>query len=39
MGAGRPARRPDWDPFDESDPELAAYNRYLASLHAGQPKA
>lgn len=22
------------DPFDESDPELAAYNRYLASLAA-----
>lgn len=24
----------DFDPYDESDPELAAYNRYLASLHA-----
>lgn len=23
-----------FDPYDESDPELAAYNRYLASLHA-----
>jgi len=22
-----------FDPYDESDPELAAYNRYLASLH------
>ncbi|MGH9172622.1 MAG: hypothetical protein ACRD0Z_17450 [Acidimicrobiales bacterium] len=22
------------DPYDEADPELAAYNRYLASLHA-----
>ncbi|MGC9962168.1 MAG: hypothetical protein ABSE47_09750 [Acidimicrobiales bacterium] len=28
----------DWDPYDEADPELAAYNRYLASLHAGQRK-
>lgn len=26
---------PGFDPFDESDPELAAYNRYLASLHSG----
>ncbi len=22
-----------FDPYDDSDPELAAYNRYLASLH------
>jgi DNA-binding transcriptional regulator of glucitol operon len=22
-----------FDPYDETDPELAAYNRYLASLH------
>ncbi|MGH9303389.1 MAG: hypothetical protein ACRDZ5_03130 [Acidimicrobiales bacterium] len=22
-----------FDPYDEADPELAAYNRYLASLH------
>jgi hypothetical protein len=22
----------DWDPYDEADPELAAYNRYLAEL-------
>jgi hypothetical protein len=28
----------DWDPYDESDPELAAYNRYLASLHTGRQK-
>ncbi len=25
----------DFDPYDETDPELAAYNRYLANLHAG----
>jgi hypothetical protein len=24
---------PAFDPYDDSDPELAAYNRYLASLH------
>lgn len=24
----------DFDPYDDSDPELAAYNRYLAGLHA-----
>jgi hypothetical protein len=23
-----------FDPYDESEPELAAYNRYLAGLHA-----
>jgi hypothetical protein len=28
----------DWDPYDEADPELAAYNRYLAELHAERPK-
>ncbi|MGD0593000.1 MAG: hypothetical protein ABSB54_04875 [Acidimicrobiales bacterium] len=28
----------DWDPYDEADPELAAYNRYLASLHTEQRK-
>jgi hypothetical protein len=32
------APRLDWDPYDESDPELAAYNRYLASLHTSQQK-
>ncbi len=35
---GRTARPPDapagFDPYDESEPELAAYNRYLARLHA-----
>lgn len=25
-----------FDPYSEEDPELAAYNRYLASLHAGE---
>lgn len=25
---------PGFDPYDEADPELAAYNRYLATLHA-----
>ncbi len=25
----------DFDPYDETDLELAAYNRYLANLHAG----
>ena len=25
------------DPYDDSDPELAAYNRYLASLHTAPP--
>jgi hypothetical protein len=34
-GAGPPL---EWDPYDEADPELAAYNRYLASLHTGQRK-
>jgi DNA-binding transcriptional regulator of glucitol operon len=24
----------DFDPYDEEDPQLAAYNRYLASLHS-----
>ena len=28
-----------FDPYDESDPELAAYNRYLASLHASDGTA
>ncbi|MGD0082720.1 MAG: hypothetical protein ABSD78_05915 [Acidimicrobiales bacterium] len=28
------APRDDFDPYDESDPELAAYNRYLAGLNA-----
>jgi len=39
-GAGAPEETPaevplpaGFDPYDESDPELAAYNRYLASLH------
>jgi hypothetical protein len=32
------APRLDWDPYDESDPELAAYNRYLASLHTSPRK-
>ncbi|MGH3472488.1 MAG: hypothetical protein ACRDPG_10665 [Nocardioidaceae bacterium] len=27
------------DPYDEAEPELAAYNRYLASLHASDPAA
>jgi hypothetical protein len=34
-----PSPRNDFDPFDdEADPELAAYNRYLAGLHAEPPK-
>lgn len=38
-GDGPPSPEPlpaqiGFDPYDESDPELAAYNRYLASLHA-----
>jgi hypothetical protein len=29
----------DFDPYDEAEPELAAYNRYLAGLHdAERPK-
>jgi DNA-binding transcriptional regulator of glucitol operon len=27
-----------FDPYSEEDPELAAYNRYLASLHAADAK-
>ncbi|HKH87520.1 MAG TPA: hypothetical protein VKA05_01800 [Acidimicrobiales bacterium] len=31
--------RDDFDPYDERDPELAAYNRYLAELNASdKPK-
>jgi hypothetical protein len=34
-----PVPRSDFDPYDdELDPELAAYNRYLAGLHAERPK-
>jgi hypothetical protein len=33
-----PVPHADYDPYDEADPELAAYNRYLAGLHAEQPK-
>jgi hypothetical protein len=34
-GAASDGRQgPPFDPYDESDPELAAYNRYLAGLHA-----
>lgn len=34
-----PVPRDDYDPFDdEADPELAAYNRYLAGLHQQSPK-
>jgi hypothetical protein len=36
--ASTPAPRADYDPFDDADPELAAYNRYLAGLHADHPK-
>ena len=41
--AGRPGSMPlprsDFDPYDdETAPELAAYNRYLAGLHAEHPK-
>jgi hypothetical protein len=25
---------PGFDPYDDADPDLAAYNRYLATLHA-----
>jgi hypothetical protein len=28
-----------FDPYDEADPELAAYNRYLASLHRSDTTA
>jgi hypothetical protein len=29
----------DFDPYDETEPELAAYNRYLAGLHdADRPR-
>ncbi len=35
-----PSCRNSFDPFDESDPELAAYNRYLAQLNeADEPSA
>jgi hypothetical protein len=38
-GASLSAPRIDYDPFDdEADPELAAYNRYLAGLHAEHPE-
>jgi len=32
--APRPRRVPAYDPAEEPDDELAAYNRYLAELHA-----
>lgn len=28
-----------FDPYSEEDPELAAYNRYLASLHASDARS
>jgi hypothetical protein len=38
-GESVPVPRDDYDPFDdEADPELAAYNRYLAGLHQQSPK-
>jgi hypothetical protein len=37
-GPSVPTPRSDWDPYDEADPELAAYNRYLASLHTSPQK-
>ncbi|HXY45325.1 MAG TPA: hypothetical protein VEH29_14135 [Acidimicrobiales bacterium] len=36
--AGSPPPPALWDPYDDADPELAAYNRYLASLHTQRPK-